>query len=74
MGCGSSKNSKVVVSTLETEDTRYEEEGVSDVTMEIANRWISVARMNLVYISTPRRTYREMQTPMFGVDTPGFGQ
>jgi hypothetical protein len=76
MGCTASSDlyGKTPVRREDTENTNDGLDEGSDVTNQIARHWLQLARNSLaIYRTVLVGTGREVGTPMFGLDTPGFG-
>jgi hypothetical protein len=83
MGCRSSKYRRPGKRTLEDEGSAQTDEAsdissnssvgtIPPVTREMAIIWLKVARESLA-LSYTQIQNRELMTPVFGLDTPGFG-
>lgn len=76
MGCtaSSDRSGKPPVRREDTENTNDGQDEGSDVTYQIARHWLQLARNSLaIYRTVLIGPGRELGTPMFGFDTPGFG-
>ena len=82
MGCSASKGRRPGKRTLEDDESAQTDEAsdissttsheIKPATKQIARVWLEIARRRMSLYRT-RIDNRELMTPVFGLDTPGFG-